>query len=89
MSIQRYLEQLTFGGRNLRVVVADLLEEDTTILAQDTASVCDVIVGQVPTAIMPKPEVEFTSKWLIYGCIVPRVKSDYSSHFGICVGQDT
>lgn len=85
-TIQQVLEGLSFGGRNLRVRTADLLPDDTTYLVQDTSDVVDVIVGQTPVAIMPNPEMEWHVKWQVYACIVPRVKSDYSSNFGICEG---
>lgn len=84
---QAYLEQLVFGGRNLRIQTADLLPDDRTLLVQDTSSVCDVIVGQQPVAINPAPELEFHTKWLVYAVIVPRVKSDINSNFGICAGN--
>jgi uncharacterized linocin/CFP29 family protein len=84
---QRYLEQLVFGGRNLRIMVADLLPTDRTLLVQDTNQVCDVIVGQTPIAINPAPEVEFHTKFLVYAVIVPRIKSDINSNFGICAGD--
>lgn len=88
LTIQMYLEQLMFGGQRLKVKVADLLAADRTLLVQDSSMVCDVIVGQTPTAINPAPEIEFYSKWLVYACIVPRVKSDHSSNYGICAGDD-
>ena len=84
---QAYLEQLMFGGRNLRVVTADLLPSDRTLLVQDTASVCDVIVGQTPTAINPAPELEWHTKWLVYAVVVPRVKNDKNSNYGVCAGN--
>lgn len=88
LSIQAYLQQLVFGGRNLIVKTADLLGTDQILLVQDTADVCDVIVGQTPTAINPAPEYEFMSKWLVYACIVPRVKSNYSGNWGVCYGTN-
>ncbi len=88
-SIQEVLESFTFGGRNLRVGTADLLPDDRTLLMQDTSDVCDVIVGQQPVAIMPAPEMEWTVKWTVFACIVPRVKSDYNSKSGVCAGNIT
>lgn len=87
ITIQAYLEQMQFGGRNLRVKTADLLTTDATLLVDDTASTCDVIVGQMPTAINPAPEIEFHTKWLVFACIVPRVKSNIEGNFGVCVGK--
>ena len=89
VTIQGFLQQLEFGGRNLRLRTADLLPANRTLLVQDTAQVCDVIVGQAPVAINPKPELEFSSKWLVYACIVPRVKSNILGNFGICAGNTT
>jgi hypothetical protein len=86
-TIQNVLESLEFGGRNLRVRTADLLSDDQTYLAQDTADVVDVIVGQQPVAINPAPEVEWYTKWTVFAVIVPRVKSDYDSNFGVCSGN--
>lgn len=88
-TIQQYLEALTFGNRNLRVRTADLLPANRTLLVQDTSQVCDVIVGQQPVAINPAPEIEFHTKWMVYAVIVPRVKSDINSNFGIVAGNTT
>lgn len=88
-TIQQYLEALTFGNRNLRVRVADLLPANRVLLIQDTADIVDVIVGQQPVAINPAPEIEFHTKWLVYAVIVPRVKSDINSDFGIVAGNTT
>lgn len=88
-SIQAYLENLVFGGRNLRVVTSDLLPANRTLLVEDTAQACDVIVGQEPVVINPAPEIEFRTKWLAYACIVSRVKSDIASNFRICAGNTT
>lgn len=88
-TIQQYLEALMFGNRALRVRTADLLPTNRTLLVQDTSSVVDVIVGQVPVAINPKPEIEFHTKWLVYAVIVPRIKSDINSNFGIVAGNTT
>ena len=88
-TIQQYLEALTFGNRNLRVRTADLLPANRTLLIQDTSSVVDVIIGQQPVAINPAPEIEFHTKWLVYAVIVPRVKSDINSNFGVVAGNTT
>lgn len=87
VTIQGFLEQLTFGGRTLRIRTADLLPSDRTLLVQDTSNVCDVIIGQQAVAINPKPEREFHSHWMVYSVVVPRVKSDINSNFGICAGN--
>lgn len=89
VTTQRFLEQLTFGGRNLRVVTADLLPANRTLLVQDNASVCDVIVGAQVSTINPSPEYEWHTRWTTFACIVPRVKSDYAGNFGVCAGNTT
>lgn len=88
-TIQQYLEALMFGNRALRVRTADLLPANRTLLVQDTSNTVDVIVGQQPVAINPKPEREFHSHWLVYAVIVPRVKSDINGNFGIAAGNTT
>ena len=88
-TIQQYLEALTFGNRNLRVRVADLLPANRVLLVEDTANAVDVIVGQQAVAINPAPEIEFHTKWLVYAVIVPRVKSDINSNFRIVAGNTT
>ena len=40
-------------------------------------------------AINPKPELEFHTKWYVYAVVVPRVKSDYNSNFGLVAGNTT
>lgn len=89
LTIQAYLESVQFGGRALRVKVADLLPTNRTILIQDTSNTVDMIIGQQPVAINPKPELEFHTKWLVFAVVVARVKSDYNSNYGLVAGNTT
>ena len=89
LSIRAYLEMLTFGNGKLTVKVADLLPTNRTIMIQDNSNTADVIIGQTPVAINPKPELEFHTKWYVYAVVVPRVKSDYNSNFGLVAGNTT
>jgi hypothetical protein len=87
-TIKARLEELQFGGENLRVEVADKLPDDRTILFQATSNVTDVIDGQQPTAVQWQPD-PFTFEILVIGCQIVRVKDDYDGKSGIVTGDLT
>lgn len=89
ITIKQRLEQLEFGGRNLRCRVADYLPTDRTLLIQMTNNVLDVIVGQAPTTVSWTDGPGWERYFVVLACIVPRIKSDANSNFGICAGNLT
>ena len=81
------LEQMVFGGRNLRVVDADQLPANRTSLVQLTSDVVDVVVGQQPTVVSWDHPSGWATNWVVLACLVPRVKTDSASRSGICNGN--
>lgn len=81
------LERLQMPG--LTIKVADMLPADRTILVQMTSNVVDVIVGQVPTALSWEDGPGLERFFLILGCAIVRIKSDYAGRAGIVVGNLT
>lgn len=86
-SIVTRLQQMSFGGRPLRVRTADLIPAKRAILVQMTSDVIDVIDGQRPTVIPWTSLDGFTIHNLIMSIMIPRVKSDYNGGSGVCVGS--
>lgn len=86
ISILARLQELTVGGRNLRVRVADFLPANKTALVQMTDDVVDMIDGQAPTVIPWTAPDGFTLYWMVMAIQVPRVKSDYDGNSGVVVG---
>lgn len=85
-TIKQRLEQITAGGRNLQIRVADQMPANTTVLVQMTSDVVQMINGQAPTVIPWTSLDGFTLFWLVMGIMVPRVRSDYDGNSGICIG---
>jgi hypothetical protein len=65
---------------------ADMLPITKCVLVQMTSDVLDVVVGQPPTVIPWTSLNGMTFHSLIMAIMVPRVKWDYDSKSGICVG---
>jgi hypothetical protein len=86
LTIRQRLEQLTYGGRNLKIVVADQLGTDRTALVQMTSDVIQAVRGQDPTVIPWTSPSGFTLYWLVMAIIVPRIRDDYDGNSGICLG---
>lgn len=88
-SIRRRLEDLEFGGRNLRVRVADQLPANRTALIQMTRDVIDVVVGQTPTAVSWTDGPGWRRHFAVLACVVPRVRDDAEGKSGIVIGNTT
>jgi uncharacterized linocin/CFP29 family protein len=86
MTTLQRLEQISVGGRNLQVRVADALPANKTVLVQMTSDVIDLINGQAPVTIPWTSPDGFTLYWLVMAIQVVRVRADYSSNSGIVVG---
>lgn len=80
------LQELEFGGRNLRVREADLLPDNTVVLMQMTSDVIDVVRGQAPTVVSWSDGPGFQRFFAVLAFMVPRVKQDYEGNYGIAVG---
>lgn len=87
LTIMQRLEQINVGGRNLRVVVADRIPADNTILVQMTSDVVDIIDGQRPTVVPWASPSGMTLFWMVMAIVVPRVKDTYDGTSGILVGS--
>ncbi len=85
-TIRMRLEELEYGGRNLRVRVADFLPDDTVVMLQMTSDIIDVITGQQPTAVSWQDGPGWQRFFAIISFMVPRVKVDYDGNSGIVVG---
>lgn len=86
ITIQQRLEQITAGGRNLRIRTADYLPANKTAMIQMTDDVVDMINGQAPTVIPWASPDGFTLYWMVMAIMVPRVRSDYDLKSGVVVG---
>lgn len=89
ITIRQHLEQMQFGGRGLRVRVADQLAADRTLLVQMTSDVIDIQVGQQPTPISWQGADPWHTNNVILACIVTRVKVNTEGNYGICAGNKT
>lgn len=69
----------TIGGSNV-------LTGAKAVLVNMTSDVVDVVYGQTPTVIPWTSLTGFTFFNMVMGIIIPRVKQDYNSKTGICVG---
>lgn len=76
-----------------KVTVADLLPGGNAsgvgakvVLVQMTSDVLDIVVGQPPTVIPWTSANGFTIYNLVMAIMIPRIKSDYNSKSGICIG---
>jgi hypothetical protein len=85
-SILARLQQMNFGGRNLRIRTADMMPAATVVLVQMTSDVVEVINGQPPTVIPWTSLDGFTVYNLVMAIMVPRVRSDYNGNSGVCIG---
>lgn len=65
---------------------ADLMPAGKAVLVQMTSDVIDMVVGQPPTVIPWTSLDGFVFHNLVMAIMVPRVRSDYNSVSGICVG---
>lgn len=86
LTIRQRLEQLQYGGRNLRVRVADFMPSNKIALVQMTSDVVDVIDGQRPTVVPFTSLDGFTIHNIVMAIMVPRFRADYNGNSGICVG---
>lgn len=86
LTIRQRIEQLTAGGRPIRVRVADFLPTTTVVLLQMTSDVVDVINGMPPTVI-PYTSIDgFVIHNLVMAVVVTRVRVDSDGASGVCVG---
>jgi Family of unknown function (DUF6260) len=87
ITVRARIEEMIFGGRNIRVREADMLPANRTILMQMTSSVMDLVTGQEPTVISWDSEGGLGMNWLVLACMVPRVKSTFTDQSGIVTGN--
>lgn len=85
LTIKQRLQQITAGGRNLVIKVADQMPATSVVLFQMTNDVVELVVGQAPTVIPWTSLDGFTLYWLVMAIIVPRVRSDYDGNSGIVI----
>lgn len=85
-TIRARIEELEYGGRNIRIRVVDFLADDTVVLVQMTSNVVDVINGMSPTVFSWTSGSNWTTHNRVMAIIVTRVKSDVGNGSGITVG---
>lgn len=66
--------------------IADRLPADSIVLHQATTDCIDLVVGQQPAVITWVEPPGWTINGAIIACIIPRVKSDYETQSGFCIG---
>ncbi len=92
-TIQGMLESMTFGGRNLRIRVADRMPNTNSsgdvqwALVQMTDDVVQLVNGQPPTVVPWTSLDGMHLHWLVMAIMVPRVRCDYDGNSGICTGK--
>ena len=90
-TIQSMLEGLQFGGRNLRVRVADRMPNAATgqqwALCQMTDDVVEIVDGQAPTVVPYTSLDGWTLFWTVLAIQIPRIRADYNGQSGICIGS--
>lgn len=85
-SILSRLQELSFGGRPLRVRPTDMMPSTKVAMVQMTSDVVDVVMGQPPT-IIPWTSLDgFTIHNLVMAIMIPRVRSDANGNSGVYVG---
>jgi hypothetical protein len=88
-TIRQVLESIRTEGGNLRVVVADTLSDDRTILYERSSDVIDVITGFSPMAVPWTGPTPWELHWQVMAIMVPRVKTDYDETSGVVLGELT
>jgi hypothetical protein len=88
-TIRSRLEELQFGGQNLRIVVADQLPANRTALVQMTSETIQAVVGQQPTPISWSDGPGWNTNYAVLACVLPRIRDDYADASGICLGNTT
>lgn len=88
-SIRQRLEELEFGGRNLRIRATQKLPANRTVMIQMTSDVIDVVIGQTPTVVSWTDGPGWRRHFAVLACVVPRVRDDYEGKSGIVTGNTT
>ena len=65
---------------------ADMMPAGKVAIVQMTADVIDMVNGQAPTVVPWTSLDGFQLFWLVLAIQIPRVRSDYDSSSGICIG---
>jgi hypothetical protein len=87
LTIRQRLQQNTYGGKPLRIVVSDKMPEKRVVLVQMTSDVIEAIVGQSPVVI-PWTSVDgWTLMWMVMAIIIPRIRDDYDGNSGVVIGK--
>lgn len=84
--IQRLQQLGPYGGRNLRVVVADTLPDDRVILVAMDKRVVDLVIGQQPVPISWKDGPGWRTFWVVLDCVIFRMFADKNGNTGVAVG---
>lgn len=88
-TILERLQAIQAGGRNLVVKSADMLAAPNTVLVQMTSDVLDMVQGQDPTVVSWESPSGWERYFAVLACQVPRIKDDFDSKSGICIGSTT
>ena len=91
-TIRNRLEEITVGGRPLRIRIADRMPQLQTggpqcALVQMTSDVVEIVNGQPPTVIPWTSLDGFQLKWIVMAIMIPRVRADYNGNSGIVLGN--
>lgn len=87
LTVRQRIENISAGGRNLRVRVTDMMPANTVALVQMTSDVIELVNGQPPTVVPWTSLDGFTIHNLVMAIMVPRVRSDYNGNSGVCIGS--
>lgn len=86
MTIRQRLQMLEFGGAPLRIRPAYMLGADQVVMIQLTSDNIDVILGQQPSDFTWLQNNGLRQFYMVLGCAVVRVKTNYFGRSGIVVG---
>jgi hypothetical protein len=84
------MERLTDGmGDVLSIRMSEHLPANRTLMLQLTSDVVDVVVGQQPTLLSWEDGPGFERYFMVLGCLIVRIKSNYLGNQGFVIGNTT
>ncbi len=85
--LARIQELGPYGGRNLKVVLADTLPDNRVVLMAMDKRAVDLVVGQQPTPLSWKDGPGFNTFWVILGMMIFRMFADRNGVYPVIVGN--
>lgn len=87
-SVKTRLEELgPYGGRNLKVVLADTLPDSRVVLMAMDKRAVDMVVGQQPIPLSWKDGPGFNTFWVVLSCLIFRMFADKNGTYPVVIGN--